>query len=129
MAAGASTVDVPASGGSGGTAVSCGRPCCTEVGHSTFNISVAPIKAATTTATAPRMIVRVVIKFISSSYAGLACASMRIAGLGKLHRSNVSNEAPQGLSARSLDDEGGFAPFAPIAVNPSLTKPIQFINQ
>ena len=48
MAAGASTVEVPASGGNGGTATSCGRPSCSEDGQSRFNRNVAPTKAATT---------------------------------------------------------------------------------
>ncbi len=58
MAAGVSTVEVPASGGNGGTATSCGRPSCSDDGHRKFRASVAPIKAMTTTAM-PIMIVRV----------------------------------------------------------------------
>ena len=57
MAAGASTVEVPASGGNGGTATSCGRPSCSEDGQSRFISSVAPMKAATTMAM-PRMMMR-----------------------------------------------------------------------
>ena len=45
MAAGASTVEVPVSGGSGGTVTSCGRPSWSEDGQSRFIRSVAPMKA------------------------------------------------------------------------------------
>ena len=59
MAAGASTVDVPVSGCSGGIAHE-RRPVLLErrvAGHSTFMSSVAPTKETTTT-TAPRRMVR-----------------------------------------------------------------------
>ncbi len=59
MAAGASTVEVPVSGCSGGTATSAGRPCCSGVvaGHSRFSNAFAPMKEMTTM-TAPTMMVR-----------------------------------------------------------------------
>ncbi len=59
IAVGASTVEVPVSGGSGGTATNAGRLACgADGGHSTSMISVAPIKATTTTS-APRTMVRI----------------------------------------------------------------------
>src|SRR6185437_6446500 len=60
MVAGASTVDTPASGLSGGTATSAGRPSLSvagERGHRTFIAKVAPMKETATIVT-PRMMLR-----------------------------------------------------------------------
>ena len=62
MAAGVSTVEVPASGGNGGTDASDGRPSCSDDGHSTLSISVAPAKATTTTIMPAMMVRRFIAK-------------------------------------------------------------------
>ena len=58
IAAGASTVEVPVNGCSGGTATNAGRPCCSGAvdGDSRFKSALAPIKAMTTTKAPTRMV-------------------------------------------------------------------------
>jgi hypothetical protein len=81
MAAGASTVDTPASGLSGCTAVSAGRPSLSvagERGHRTFIARVAPMKETATTRT-PRMMLRGFIHVLKHCH----LATIRAAHVGR----------------------------------------------